>query len=201
MAQFELILPKMGESVAEATVTNWLKNVGDLIDAEESVVEVATDKVDSEVPSPVSGTLVKILVDVNGVAEVGSPIAIIEIEGEDSGSTIATSTPESIPEPAVAAAEIEVQVAAAAATVSAPSPSAPISKNSNGRFYSPLVRSMAKEEGIGQSELDQIPGSGKEGRVTKKDIIAYLEGGRQSKADQAPAASAAPTAAAAATVP
>ena len=106
MAQFELILPKMGESVAEATVTNWLKNVGDLIDAEESVVEVATDKVDSEVPSPVSGTLVKILVDVNGVAEVGSPIAIIEIEGEDSGSTIATSTPESIPEPAVAAAEI-----------------------------------------------------------------------------------------------
>ena len=198
MAQFELILPKMGESVAEATVTNWLKNVGDVIDAEESVVEVATDKVDSEVPSPVSGTLVKILVDVNGVVEVGSPIAIIEVEGEgeDSGST-AASAPESIPEPAVAATEIEVQVAAAVATVSAPEPSAPISKNSNGRFYSPLVRSMAKEEGIGQSELDQIPGSGKEGRVTKKDIIAYLEGGRQAKADQAPAASAAPTAAAA----
>ena len=202
MAQFELILPKMGESVAEATVTNWLKNVGDVIDAEESVVEVATDKVDSEVPSPVSGTLVKILVDVNGVVEVGSPIAIIEVEGEgeDSGST-AASEPLSIPEPAVAATEIEVQVAAAVATVSSPEPSAPISKNSNGRFYSPLVRSMAKEEGIGQSELDQIPGSGKGGRVTKKDIIAYLEGGRQSKADQAPAASAAPTAAAAATVP
>ena len=194
MAQFELILPKMGESVAEATVTNWLKNVGDVIDAEESVVEVATDKVDSEVPSPVSGTLVKILVDVNGVAEVGSPIAIIEVEGEDSGST-AASAPESIPEPAVAAAEIEVQVAAAAATVSAPEPSGPISKNSNGRFYSPLVRSMAKEEGIGQSELDQIPGSGKEGRVTKKDIVAYLESGRQAIADKAPATNAAPTAA------
>jgi 2-oxoglutarate dehydrogenase E2 component (dihydrolipoamide succinyltransferase) len=199
MAQFELILPKMGESVAEATVTNWLKNVGDFIDAEESVVEVATDKVDSEVPSPVSGTLVKILVDVNGVAEVGSPIAIIEIEGEDSGSTTATSAPESIPEPAEAAAEIEVQVAAAAAAVSAPMPGAPISKNSNGRFYSPLVRSMAKEEGIGQSELDQIPGSGKEGRVTKKDIISYLANGRQAKADMAPAASAAPTATAAPT--
>ena len=194
MAQFELILPKMGESVAEATVTNWLKNVGDVIDAEESVVEVATDKVDSEVPSPVSGTLVKILVDVNGVAEVGSPIAIIEVEGEDSGST-ATSAPESIPEPAVAAAEIEVQVAAAAATVSAPEPSGPISKNSNGRFYSPLVRSMAKEEGIGQSELDQIAGSGKEGRVTKKDIVAYLESGRQARADKAPGTNAAPTAA------
>ena len=96
MAQFELILPKMGESVAEATVTNWLKNVGDVIDAEESVVEVATDKVDSEVPSPVSGTLVKILVDVNGVVEVGSPIAIIEVEGEDSGSTAAASTSEGL---------------------------------------------------------------------------------------------------------
>jgi 2-oxoglutarate dehydrogenase E2 component (dihydrolipoamide succinyltransferase) len=197
MAQFELILPKMGESVAEATVTNWLKNVGDVIDAEESVVEVATDKVDSEVPSPVSGTLVKILVDVNGVAEVGSPIAIIEVEGEGSG-TSSTAAPEVAPEPAVAVAEIEAQVATAAATVSAPVPSGPIAKNSNGRFYSPLVRSMAKEEGIGQAELDQISGSGKEGRVTKKDIVAYLEAGRKATApvaaSQTPAASPAPAA-------
>ncbi len=197
MAQFELILPKMGESVAEATVTNWLKNVGDVIDAEESVVEVATDKVDSEVPSPVSGTLVKILVDVNGVAEVGSPIAIIEVEGEGSGTT-ASAAPEVAPEPTVAVAEIEAQVAAAAATVSAPVPSGPIAKNSNGRFYSPLVRSMAKEEGIGQAELDQISGSGKEGRVTKKDIVAYLEAGRKATApvaaSQTPAASPAPAA-------
>jgi len=197
MAQFELILPKMGESVAEATVTNWLKNVGDVIDAEESVVEVATDKVDSEVPSPVSGTLVKILVDVNGVAEVGSPIAIIEVEGEGSGTT-ASAAPEVAPEPAVAVAEIEAQVAAAAATVSAPVPSGPIAKNSNGRFYSPLVRSMAKEEGIGQAELDQISGSGKEGRVTKKDIVAYLEAGRKATApvaaSQTPATSPAPAA-------
>ena len=197
MAQFELILPKMGESVAEATVTNWLKNVGDVIDAEESVVEVATDKVDSEVPSPVSGTLVKILVDINGVAEVGSPIAIIEVEGEGSGTT-ASAAPEVAPEPAVAVAEIEAQVAAAAATVSAPVPSGPIAKNSNGRFYSPLVRSMAKEEGIGQAELDQISGSGKEGRVTKKDIVAYLEAGRKATApaaaSQTPAVSPAPAA-------
>jgi len=197
MAQFELILPKMGESVAEATVTNWLKNVGDVIDAEESVVEVATDKVDSEVPSPVSGTLVKILVDINGVAEVGSPIAIIEVEGEGSGTT-ASAAPEVAPEPAVAVAEIEAQVAAAATTVSAPVPSGPIAKNSNGRFYSPLVRSMAKEEGIGQAELDQISGSGKEGRVTKKDIVAYLEAGRKATApaaaSQTPAVSPAPAA-------
>ena len=89
------------------------------------------------------------------------------------------------PEPEIAAAEIEAQVAAAAASISAPEPSGPIAKNSNGRFYSPLVRSMAKEEGIGQSELDQIPGSGKEGRVTKKDIVAYLEKGRSASAPSA----------------
>ncbi|MDC1233113.1 2-oxo acid dehydrogenase subunit E2, partial [Schleiferiaceae bacterium] len=138
-----------------------------------------------------------ILVDVNGVAEVGSPIAIIEVEGEGSGTT-ASAAPEVAPEPAVAVAKIEAQVAAAAATVSAPVPSGPIAKNSNGRFYSPLVRSMAKEEGIGQAELDQISGSGKEGRVTKKDIVAYLEAGRKATApvaaSQTPAASPAPAA-------
>ena len=187
MAQFELILPKMGESVAEATITTWLKNEGDFIEAEESIVEVATDKVDSEVPSPVSGTLVKIISNVNDVAQVGAAIAIIETEG--SGETEATT--ESVPAPAPApevekvAAEIETQVAAAAQTVAQAAPNAPIAKNSNGRFYSPLVRSMAKEEGIGQAELDQIKGSGKDGRVTKKDVLAYLEGGRTAPASTA----------------
>ncbi len=187
MAQFELILPKMGESVAEATITTWLKNEGDFIEAEESIVEVATDKVDSEVPSPVSGTLVKIISNVNDVAQVGAAIAIIETEG--SGETEATT--ESVPAPAPApevekvAAEIETQVAAAAQTVAPAAPNAPIAKNSNGRFYSPLVRSMAKEEGIGQAELDQIKGSGKDGRVTKKDVLAYLEGGRTAPASTA----------------
>ena len=187
MAQFELILPKMGESVAEATITTWLKDEGDFIEAEESIVEVATDKVDSEVPSPVSGTLVKIISNVNDVAQVGAAIAIIETEG--SGETEATT--ESVPAPAPApevekvAAEIETQVAAAAQTVAPAAPNAPIAKNSNGRFYSPLVRSMAKEEGIGQAELDQIKGSGKDGRVTKKDVLAYLEGGRTAPASTA----------------
>ena len=197
MAQFELILPKMGESVAEATITTWLKNEGDFIEAEESIVEVATDKVDSEVPSPVSGTLVKIISNVNDVAQVGAAIAIIETEG--SGETEATT--ESVPAPAPApevekvAAEIETQVAAAAQTVAPAAPNAPIAKNSNGRFYSPLVRSMAKEEGIGQAELDQIKGSGKDGRVTKKDVLAYLEGGRTAPAPTAtPAPVTAPTA-------
>jgi len=191
MAQFELILPKMGESVAEATITTWLKNEGDFIEAEESVVEVATDKVDSEVPSPVSGTLVKIISNVNDVAQVGAAIAIIETEGTGEAPATAESAPAKAPAVEEVAAEIETQVAAAAQTAASVASVAPIAKNSNGRFYSPLVRSMAKEEGIGQAELDQIKGSGKDGRVTKKDVLAYLEGGR---ATTAPAATPAPVA-------
>ena len=202
MAQFELILPKMGESVAEATITTWLKSEGDFIEAEESVVEVATDKVDSEVPSPVSGTLVKIISSVNDVAQVGAAIAIIETEGSGETEAAVESAPAPAPAPAVeeVVAEIETQVAAAAQTVAPAAPNAPIAKNSNGRFYSPLVRSMAKEEGIGQAELDQIKGSGKDGRVTKKDVLAYLEGGRTAPA-AAPAPAATPAAAAPAAAP
>ena len=189
MAQLELILPKMGESVAEATITTWLKNEGDFIEAEESVVEVATDKVDSEVPSPVSGKLIKIISNVNDVAQVGEAIAIIETEGTDasaSGNEVESTPVEQV------AAKIESQVTAAAETVAPPAIHEPISKKSNGRFYSPLVRSMAKEEGITQTELDGIPGSGKDGRVTKKDVLTYLEGGRAtaalSKVEVAPSA-------------
>jgi len=195
MAQFELILPKMGESVAEATITNWLKNEGDTIDAEESIVEVATDKVDSEVPSPVSGTIVKILAQVNDVAAVGAPIAIIETEAaSDAPAPTAPAQAAAAPvaSPAAQAAQtIEKDIAAATATaapIAAPKDGGPISKNSNGRFYSPLVRSMAKEEGLSQSELDAIAGSGKDGRVTKHDVVAYLEGGRKSQAAAAPVA-------------
>ena len=194
MAQFELILPKMGESVAEATITTWLKSEGDFIEAEESVVEVATDKVDSEVPSPVSGTLVKIISNVNDVAQVGAAIAIIETEGSGETEAATESAPAPAPPVEEVVAEIETQVAAAAQTVAPAAPNAPIAKNSNGRFYSPLVRSMAKEEGIGQAELDQIKGSGKDGRVTKKDVLAYLEGGRTAPA-AAPAPAATPAAA------
>ncbi len=185
MAQLELILPKMGESVAEATITTWLKNEGDFVEAEESVVEVATDKVDSEVPSPVSGKLVKIISNVNDVAQVGEAIAIIETEGKDaaiSANEVITASVEEI------ATKIETQLAVAAETAAAPTMHEPIFKKSNGRFYSPLVRSMAKEEGINQTELDRIPGSGKDGRVTKNDVLSYLEGGRvaASSAEQSP---------------
>ena len=189
MAQLELILPKMGESVAEATITTWLKNEGDFIEAEESVVEVATDKVDSEVPSPVSGKLIKIISNVNDVAQVGEAIAIIETEGADAS----TSSNEVVSTPVEkVAAKIETQVTAAAETVAPPAIHEPLSKKSNGRFYSPLVRSMAKEEGINQTELDGIPGSGKDCRVTKKDVLTYLEGGRvaavSSKVEATPSA-------------
>lgn len=204
MAQFELILPKMGESVAEATITTWLKNEGDFIEAEESIVEVATDKVDSEVPSPVSGTLVKIISNVNDVAQVGAAIAIIETEGSGETEAATESAPAPAPAPAVeeVVAEIETQVAAAAQTAAPAASNTPIAKNSNGRFYSPLVRSMAKEEGIGQAELDQIKGSGKDGRVTKKDVLAYLEGGRTASATtSAPTATPAVTPAAAPKAP
>jgi len=193
MAQFELILPKMGESVAEATITTWLKSEGDFIEAEESIVEVATDKVDSEVPSPVSGTLIKIISNVNDVAQVGAAIAIIETEGTGETPAAAESAPTAAPAVEEVVAEIETQVAAAAQTVAPAASNAPIAKNSNGRFYSPLVRSMAKEEGIGQAQLDQIKGSGKDGRVTKKDVLAYLEGGRTAPVASAPPAPA-PTA-------
>lgn len=167
MARFELKLPKMGESVAEATVTSWLKEVGDTIEADEAVLEIATDKVDSEVPSEVDGVLVEKLFNIDDVVQVGQTIAVIETEGDTDGDT----TPDVVAEtPAVAeaVAEVEKTIAVAKDTV------APV-VSSGDRFYSPLVKNMAKAEGIEQAELDAIPGTGKEGRVTKNDMLTYIE--------------------------
>ena len=166
MAQFELIMPKMGESVAEATITNWLKSEGDQIEEDEAVLEIATDKVDSEVPSPVEGKLVKMLFNVDDVVQVGQAIAIIETDGEggsDAPAPAATEAPKEV-------LAVEETVAKAVDVVSG----GDIVKNSNGRFYSPLVRNIAKEEGISQSELDGLAGSGLEGRVTKNDILDFV---------------------------
>ena len=169
MAKFELKLPKMGESVAEATITNWLKNVGDTIEADEAILEIATDKVDSEVPSEVEGVLVEQLFNVDDVVQVGQTIAIIETEGSASVSIpVAKEEPVAQKEPVEAVAEVTKTVVAAQETV------APVVSSSD-RFYSPLVRNIAKEEGISQEELDALPGSGKDGRVTKNDIMAYLQ--------------------------
>ena len=166
MARFELKLPKMGESVAEATITSWLKEVGDTIEADEAVLEIATDKVDSEVPSEVDGVLVEKLFNVDDVVNVGQTIAIIETDG-DAPETAAAPKEESTPEPE-AAKEVAKTVEVAKETAE------PITSNGD-RFYSPLVKNMAKAEGISQSELDAIPGTGKDGRVTKNDMMAYLE--------------------------
>ncbi|WP_336127179.1 dihydrolipoamide acetyltransferase family protein [Mesoflavibacter sp. CH_XMU1422-2] len=166
MARFELKLPKMGESVAEATITSWLKEVGDTIEADEAVLEIATDKVDSEVPSEVDGVLVEKLFNVDDVVNVGQTIAIIETDG-DAPETAAAPKEESTPEPE-AAQEVAKTVEVAKETAE------PITSNGD-RFYSPLVKNMAKTEGISQSELDAIPGTGKDGRVTKNDMMAYLD--------------------------
>ncbi|MCA0132047.1 dihydrolipoamide acetyltransferase family protein [Winogradskyella alexanderae] len=169
MAKFELKLPKMGESVAEATITSWLKDIGDTIEADEAVLEIATDKVDSEVPSEVDGVLVEKLFEIDDVVQVGQTIAIIEIEGEDTEVAQGPKEqPKAEPIKEEHVEEVVQTVVAAKQTVEAV-------VSSEDRFYSPLVRNIAKQEGVSQSELDSIPGSGKDGRVTKNDIKAYLE--------------------------
>ncbi len=173
MAQYELIMPKMGESVAEATIINWLKEEGDSIDIEESVLEIATDKVDSEVPSPVEGKLIERKYAENDVVQVGDVIAIIETEGGDAPTASAPAT-EAKKSEAEAAAPKEAAAAETRVT-EALEAAGSIARESNGRFYSPLVRSIAETEGISQAELDGIPGSGSEGRVTKHDILNYIE--------------------------
>lgn len=173
MAKFELKLPKMGESVAEATITSWLKEVGDTIEADEAVLEIATDKVDSEVPSEVEGVLIEKLFNVDDVVQVGQTIAIIETNAVAQGSVeapVQQSEPEKpSADVAPAVAEVAKTVVAAKDIVTSPVVS------SEDRFYSPLVRNIAKQEGITQAELDALPGTGKDGRVTKNDIMAYLE--------------------------
>jgi 2-oxoglutarate dehydrogenase E2 component (dihydrolipoamide succinyltransferase) len=167
MTKFELKLPKMGESVAEATLTSWLKEVGDTIEEDEAVLEIATDKVDSEVPSEVTGVLVEKLFDVDDVIQVGQTIAIIEIAGE--GVIPEISIPEEENEVIPTKEIIAALAAPVLETVSS------VVQSSDSRFYSPLVKNIAVAEGISQQELDQISGTGKDGRVTKNDILKFVE--------------------------
>ncbi|PAP78529.1 2-oxo acid dehydrogenase subunit E2 [Rubrivirga marina] len=208
-ARTEVVMPKMGESVMEGTVLEWKKAVGDAVEADETLLEISTDKVDSEVPSPEAGTLLEILVEEGETVDVGTPIAVIgaagaaPVEAAPAGGDGSTSLPTGSaqadePEPyeksyggeasdAAAAAAPAVQEergaeAAAAATASA-EPAGPIpTRDDAGNFYSPLVRSIAEAEGIRLSELQQISGSGADGRVSKADVMAYLE-----SRDEAPA--------------
>ena len=197
---FELTMPKMGESVAEATITQWLKNEGDTIALDESVLTIATDKVDSDIPSPVAGVLVKRLFNENDVIQVGQVIAHIQTEG-DAPAAAPTKTEAHAPAPAaekaVPEAPAEPTPAASAAAIEASTEAVKqstgaIPRESNGRFYSPLVRSIAEAEGVSEAELNSIEGSGNEGRVTKSDVLAFL---KNRKAAPAPVAApaAAPT--------
>jgi 2-oxoglutarate dehydrogenase E2 component (dihydrolipoamide succinyltransferase) len=170
MAKFELKLPKMGESVAEATITSWLKDVGDTIEMDDPVLEIATDKVDSEVPSEVDGVLVERFFNVDDVVQVGQVLAIIETEGEDeSPANMNEETFVEVEENKIEAVqEIEQTITKAQDTVATV-------VSSGERFYSPLVKNIAKAEGISQAELDGISGTGKDGRVTKNDILDYIQ--------------------------
>lgn len=199
MARVEMTMPKMGESIMEGTVLKWLKQVGDSIDQDESVLEVATDKVDTEVPALHAGVLQEILVQEGQVVAVGAPIAIIETD-----AAAATSAAPAAEAPAPSSNGTEkapVDVPYLAEPHDPQARPAATAQPQAGRFYSPLVLSIAREEGISMADLEYLPGTGSEGRVTKKDILDYVAGGKQpltqAAATVAPAAPApaAPTAA------
>ncbi len=164
MAKFEIVMPKLGESIIEATITKWLKSEGDQIEEDDAIVEIATDKVDSEIPSPVEGVLSKVLFQEGDVVEVGKVIAYIEMDGEASeeAKEPKQDTTQKIKEGSKPVIEEKVE-------------EVKDESYSSDKFYSPLVKSIAKKENISLQELDSIQGSGKEGRVTKKDILGYLD--------------------------
>ena len=162
MAIYELVMPKMGESIMEATILSWAKNIGDHIDVDESILEIATDKVDSEIPSPVEGTLSKILFNVNDVVPIGTVIALIETGAASAGAPSSDDNNQ---------VEAEVPYVPVQAEVKSE-----VSSSYKGeRFYSPLVKNIASQEGVTKEELDNIQGSGQDGRVTKNDLLKYLE--------------------------
>lgn len=173
MSQIEIRLPKMGESVTEATITNWLKAVGERVELDEPLVEVATDKVDNELPSEGSGILIKQLFEKDQVAKVGDVIAILATEGSDNiepkiESPSTETTSESSEKPVTSETDNTKMEVSNEQTKTQ-------KISSNGRFYSPLVKSIAEKENIDQAELDKVSGSGSDGRVTKKDILSYIE--------------------------
>ena len=165
MARVELIMPKMGESVSEATIISCSKKIGDMVELDETIIEIATDKVDSEVPSTHQGKLVEMLFGADDVVKVGEPFAIIETEAGENDITAVTK-PTAV---TLVSNPIEEVVTKAVETTTKPT------SNSGDRFYSPLVRSMASQEKIAIAELDTIPGTGKDDRVTKSDMLVYLQ--------------------------
>ena len=194
MAKFDIVMPKLGESIIEATITRWLKAEGDMINEDEVICELATDKVDSEIPSPVEGKLIKILCKEGDVVPVGQLIAVIDLEGEN--AVVEEKAKPEVAQNAAPTPVVQEKAKPEAAQNAAPPPvdqenaipedvpyiaPAPATEEQNipdagsDRFYSPLVKSIAKEENISTKDLDLIPGSGKEGRVTKEDVLDFLK--------------------------
>ncbi len=170
MAQIEIRLPKMGESVTEATITNWLKNIGDTVEIDEPLVEVATDKVDNELPSEAGGILIKQFFEKDQVAQVGDVIALISTDGAD-------IVAETVKEAKVETTKVSDNNNSIQSVTETANPSSElIDKNGpSGKFYSPLVRSIAEKEGVSMAQLESINGTGQAGRVTKKDILEFIQ--------------------------
>ncbi|MCW2971744.1 MAG: putative dihydrolipoamide acetyltransferase [Thermoleophilia bacterium] len=190
----DVVMPQMGVSVSEGTISTWLKAVGDTIEKDETLLEISTDKVDTEVPSPVTGIVTALLVEEGETVDVGVKLAEIEVGGEGGAAPAAAAPAPAAPElreevPAAPAPTETVAPAAPAPVAPAAAPAAaPASGSVPGRFVSPVVASIADEQGIDPS---LVPGTGSGGRVTKKDILAYLDGGAPAAAPAAPAAPAA----------
>jgi len=183
MSKFELKLPRMGESVAEATLTSWLKEVGDTIEMDEAIFEIATDKVDSEVPSEVDGVLVEKCFNVDDVVEVGQTVAIIQVGGDVDVSVPTETVKEVEVEEEEPVLQEMVSVAESAVMHARAETSMPQLNGTSDRFYSPLVKNIAKEEGISFEVLETITGTGKDGRVTKDDILSYVKSGTSKPAE------------------
>lgn len=170
MAIVDLVMPKLGESIMEATILKWNKQIGDNIAVDETVLEIATDKVDTEVPAPFAGKLVEICFQVNDVAPIGSVLAKIEVAGENN---LVASAPIEIP--TAAPTPIVEEIESIPYVPAAPVNTAPQeTSNTEARFYSPLVLNIAQSEGVSLSDLEKIPGTGSGGRVSKKDILNWV---------------------------
>ena len=165
MAKFDIIMPKLGESIIEATITRWIKNIGDTVSEDDAIVEIATDKVDSEIPSPVEGKLISRFFNEGDVVAVGAVIAQIATEGEVADENIESKIE----------SESKVEIKTLSKTHDLSHEEVVVLTTTSDRFYSPLVKSIAKQEGISNNELDKIAGSGKDGRLTKDDLMSYLK--------------------------
>ncbi len=174
MAKIDLIMPKMGESIMEATIISWNKNVGDKVELDETILEIATDKVDSEIPSPVEGVIGEILFKKDDVVAVGTPIATIITEGEDTAPLPSPAIQEAAPAASIATKEEAVEVPLPEKVKAPETQTATMAASESTRFYSPLVKNIAKKEGISLAELNTVTGSGAQGRVNKKDILTYI---------------------------